>query len=333
MRNNLWAQLFSVIASFLTLACNNEPEISDNNNPIADHNTNKNQEWDWNDEPIDGLQEWIADRQNDDNWEQPQIYSSSLRNLQLVQNYWQASFVLCGNEETFFLVKLIESDDTIQNLIAISSLEGARNGSREFYFYHFNLDGDIYSKELLRKADYHIQGSDNFTQMDGDILFYLNKSQKDFRSYEIASRTMNIKVNRQELSSNDNSLWGRDFPSPSKNKEVKILGNGTTLICTNDLGEFDTLITQEYTGNWSIGTVAWSTDENKFYFDNSGGVACIWEIDLVARTIDKIVAEHEASNPIYLLNNGIASVIYCENNCIKLTQDVGRKMYYELIDI
>lgn len=64
---------------------------------------------------------------------------------------------------------------------------------------------------------------------------------------------------------------------------------------------------------WCFGLGSWNEEGNKFYFDNSGEMACIWEIDLVANTLDKIVPEHQAKIPICI--SGI--VYYCENNLLK----------------
>ncbi|MCU4157326.1 hypothetical protein J1N10_15220 [Carboxylicivirga sp. A043] len=62
----------------------------------------------------------------------------------------------------------------------------------------------------------------------------------------------------------------------------------------------ETLISQQYDGSWSFGSGVWNNDETKFYFDNTGAVACIWQLDIAKNTLNKIVPEHEAFNPIFL---------------------------------
>ncbi|MFY0674043.1 MAG: hypothetical protein JXQ87_11585 [Bacteroidia bacterium] len=79
-------------------------------------------------------------------------------------------------------------------------------------------------------------------------------------------------------------------------------------------------INQEYLGNWAFGTGCWSDNDTRFYFDNSGPVACIWEIDFVNRTLDKIVPEHNAAKPNYITGTSKPQVIYYEDGYIKIAE-------------
>ncbi|MEN8927242.1 MAG: hypothetical protein ABF242_07420 [Flavobacteriales bacterium] len=80
-----------------------------------------------------------------------------------------------------------------------------------------------------------------------------------------------------------------------------------------------TLIDQVYDGDWSFGDAVWSTDNNKFYFDSSGAVACIWELDVPSKTLDKIVPSHSAHSPVYFFDTTDA-IMYCDEKCIFLTR-------------
>ncbi|TXR54318.1 hypothetical protein [Reinekea thalattae] len=61
-----------------------------------------------------------------------------------------------------------------------------------------------------------------------------------------------------------------------------------------------------------IGQFEWSDDSTKFYFDNSGGFACIWEYDIENKRLHKIVPEHEAKYPYYLNIEGREFIFYRE---------------------
>ncbi len=306
----------------LFYCCNNEPQKVDE--PSAnqqDYNSNKWDEMDW-EQTEEEYQESLTERENESVWEYPKILSSSLRNLQLVQNPWEESSLLCAEDEGFLLIKLVETEDTIQNLIAISSFERGGSASDGFYFYHFDLNGKIYSKHLLDDGDYHIQDRKNFEQLNNEILFYVNKDQEDLYKYDLRKHIISKTLNNEVYEFDDSSLAYGTYPSPSKNKMVELVNNGTTLLCSTKNGSTDTLISQEYTGNWSFGEVTWSRDESKFYFDNSGAVACIWEINLLAKTIDKIVPEHHAHSPVFYLDENTRTVLFCENNCVKITREL-----------
>ncbi len=109
-----------------------------------------------------------------------------------------------------------------------------------------------------------------------------------------------------------------EFISPSGRRTAKV-GNISLTLVENTTGEQTVLLKQPYSGSWSIGQVAWA-DDDVFYFDNSGAVACIWKVDLVDRTLSKIVPEHNARHP-YPYNDGLRQfVAYIEQNYVKIAQ-------------
>ncbi len=317
------SKTLSIVAlCLLFYSCNNEHEkVNEPTENQQNYNPNKWDEMEW-EQTEEEYQESLAERENESVWEYPKVLSSSLRNLQLVQNPWEESSLLCAEDEGFLLIKLVDTEDSVQNLIAISSFERRGNAYDGFYFYHFNLNGKIYSKHLLNDGDYHIQDRNNFEQLNDEILFYVNQDQEDLYKYDLLKHFISKTLNNGVHEFDDSRIIYGEYPSPSKNKTVEFVNNGTTLLCTNKKGKSDTLIAQEYSGSWSFGEVTWSADENKFYFDNSGAVACIWEIDLLAKTIDKIVPEHHAHCPVFYHDKNTLAVLFCENGCVKITREL-----------
>ena len=103
------------------------------------------------------------------------------------------------------------------------------------------------------------------------------------------------------------------------NSKNKITFSDVQLILKEESRFSRTLINQMYDGDWSFGKGAWSLDNSKFYFDNNGAVACIWEVDIKNNTLDKIIPSHLANSPIYLFDKTDA-IMYCNENCIYLAQ-------------
>ena len=73
-----------------------------------------------------------------------------------------------------------------------------------------------------------------------------------------------------------------------------------------------TLFQQEYMGDWSIGSIIWSDDSERIFFDNAGAVACIWQYEIGTRILRKIVPEHEARSPQFLRYEGREYILYVE---------------------
>ncbi|QBF28988.1 hypothetical protein EXN22_26090 [Pseudomonas tructae] len=65
-------------------------------------------------------------------------------------------------------------------------------------------------------------------------------------------------------------------------------------------------------GGWSLVNPTWNPTRPVLYFDNNGGFACVWRVDLVSKRLEKIVPEHEAvaARPIDV--NGREAIVYLE---------------------
>jgi len=87
-----------------------------------------------------------------------------------------------------------------------------------------------------------------------------------------------------------------------------------------------TLFQQKYTGDWSIGSIIWSDDSERIFFDNSGAVACIWQYELGTRVLRKIVPEHEAKQPQFLRHEGREYLVYVETRDQSKSSVVSRLM-------
>jgi len=260
-------------------------------------------------------QQFLADKES--NHTDSEILSSSLHNLTLVNKKWNVKeFILCSEDETFLLVKKTKEN----NLIAVS----VKNDTA-FYFYELTIEGNILSKYKIDGADYSMLRWENFLVWKKHVMYYNNNSNKTlFYEYDVTTKqhTKDVRpgtfncMGEEYAAESVNFYW-----SPGLSKSIE-LTNTNLILSTykeHQLTHEDTLISQEYDGTWSFGTGAWNTSGDKFYFANSGAVACIWELDISNRTLDKIVPEHTATAPIVFENNeDKTTVVYCEENCIKM---------------
>ncbi len=73
------------------------------------------------------------------------------------------------------------------------------------------------------------------------------------------------------------------------------------------------ILRQAYAGDWSIGSLAWSSHGDAFYFDNAGAVACIWRYDIASGKLSKIVPAHEAFSPAPLVLPGVEWLGFIES--------------------
>ncbi|KXX69504.1 hypothetical protein [Flammeovirga sp. SJP92] len=80
------------------------------------------------------------------------------------------------------------------------------------------------------------------------------------------------------------------------------------------------ILSNEKARIWNLGYLCWDDKGEKLYVDNTGesAMACIWEIDLKAKTIAKIIPEHEAEHPTFFRYKGVPHLIYFEEDNIKL---------------
>jgi hypothetical protein len=194
--------------------------------------------------------------------------------------------------------------------------------ANQYSFAHIQLNGQILSENLIDEPHQFSKTNLNFKIFETEVHFYIQLDSIEYL-YDLETRQLNIAENKLLDWTNIMNLnWQLidEFNSPSGRYEVDFNG-GTDLI----LKDYDStmvydLIKQEYLGNWSFGTCTWSTNENCFYFDNSGAVACIWEVNIKEMTLDKIVPEHHAGNPLYLKGTTTPSILYEEDGCLKIVE-------------
>ena len=260
-------------------------------------------------------QELIADSVNhqDDLYHYPDIISKSIRKLKLVKHQWIHQAILCSRKEKFLILRKVNDS----RFIAIST-EEKENYQSTFRFYDFNIDGSIIHKSTLPDSDYRMDNRFNL-QIDQDFVYYYASGDSDsILSYSLIDHT-HKSCERNKLNWQLINDWKNESRYSSGDMKSEILLMGTQLILSKENQVDDTLINQRYDGTWSFRQGTWNEDDSKFYFDNSGAVACIWEIDLVENTLDKIVADHSARAPVYVdEENG--AIVYCNENCVYITR-------------
>jgi len=259
-------------------------------------------------------QQFLADKENSHT--DSEILSSSLHNLTLVNKKWNAKeFILCSKDETFLLVKKTKEN----NLIAVSV-----KSDTAFYFYELTIEGNILSKYKIDGADYSVLRWDNFLAWENHVTYYNNLNENYFIEYDTQT-----KKHKKTIRPKYFNCAGEEYAvgivdcyfSPNTKYSIELINTELILTTYKKMKPInvDTIISQKYEGSWSFGSGDWNTSSDKFYFDNSGAVACIWELDISNRTLDKIVPEHTATSPIVFENNeDKTTVVYCEENCIKM---------------
>jgi len=307
--------LFSlVITSLLMFSCGSEEQKNDS----FSNYSSGDMELTFPELSEEEEREIYTQAQNENQEDRIEFLSSSLRDLDIIRNHWEKEYLLCVENERFVFLKCIETEDSVQNFIALSSKESPNDRRYDYTLYHMDVNGKVINEFLIPNASSHIRSRTNFIQKDDEIYFYTNQDENEFITYNLSALTHLKGPLAFEMKFD---MPYNVFESPSKQKKVKLAEQGTYLLLNETNTEaWDTLIKQEYTGSWSIGSASWSESEEKVYFDNSGAVACIWEIDLSERTIDKIVPAHSASNPICAKRLGEEIVIYCQDDCIKIAK-------------
>ena len=249
--------------------------------------------------------------QQNDLYHHPHILTNSLNDLTITKRNWESTFLLCSENESFIFVKKINS----RRYIAVSSLE--INNTYNFYFYDLTEKGEILEKSKLQNSDYSINNKHNFIITEEAVYYFTKKIERKEFCYNLENRK-HFPSSKNILDWNKIEDWKEHskFISPDKNHSIEL--TDVNLI-HKDLNnkKIDTLISQQYDGTWSFGTGCWDNNSKKFYFDNSGAVACIWELDLSNKTLDKIVPEHWATSPILMNDSLNTEILYCENGCIK----------------
>jgi hypothetical protein len=194
---------------------------------------------------------------------------------------------------------------------------GANFQTDEINVYVVEYDGAVI---LQRRVPYR-RGSGYYFDNSGNIRM------KDDMVYCFIDREYNcivIDLATREVMLTDDYPFERtppfraEFISPSGGKTAKV-GTISLTVVDNSTGEEAVLFRQPYSGSWSIGQVAWA-DDDVFYFDNSGAVACIWKVDLADNTLSKIVPEHNARHPFAYNDGHRHFVAYIEENRVKVAQ-------------
>ncbi|TDF79981.1 lysozyme inhibitor LprI family protein [Pseudomonas sp. H9] len=70
---------------------------------------------------------------------------------------------------------------------------------------------------------------------------------------------------------------------------------------------------------WSVVNPMWNQTRPVLYFDNSGDFACVWRVDLVNKTLEKIVPEHEAVSAVPVDVLGQEALVYLEGDKLMFT--------------
>jgi len=248
----------------------------------------------------------------------PVVLESSIPKLDFISDAWESSDIYCSDRpgEKFHQIRVIERHQEI-SYVVFSTVEAEEGVT--FFFNEFDGMGELMSRKELPGVDYSFNDKINL-RLQGNYVFYFktldNKQAKYFslETGEHGDTTDNV----IEWDRNYLEYGAPDFPSPSRNKVIQLYDTKLVLRDLTDKSS-DTLIDQEYRGSWSFGQGVWNKESTKFHFDNSGSVACIWEIDIERKTLNKIVSEHYAKHPFFFMKDGTRYIVYCENNCIKIT--------------
>jgi hypothetical protein len=248
----------------------------------------------------------------DNLYQYPEIIQKSAPNLKLIKNNWKSQPLICSESEDFLILRKVSQE----RFVAVSSEED--NNQYNFYFYDIDLNGKILHKSTLPDSDFGIDNRLNFIIAQDSIYYFTSKSNRTTFSYSLSNHT-HQKSKTNQLNWQQIEDWKNESRYSSMNNNAEIFLSGTQLILTQNTQPNDTLINQKYDGTWSFRQGSWSSDNTKFYFDNSGAVACIWEINLNNKTLDKIVPDHWARSPIYLFDQTDA-VLYSNKKCIYITR-------------
>lgn len=252
------------------------------------------------------------------------LIRNTVKDLRYVQNLWFDTLFLSFDEKE----KITEFIKLDSNRIL---LETTKNNTA--FLYVFDLEGkQLNKKELDLVNNYYYS---NYTLHKQKVYCTSwSKSQKD-KFWEITPDSLFIKeiVDSKEcfhlFRSKNYDLYDK-YPSPNDSLTVRMDYN--EMFLNNNMYDDEYLLinihSDSYWADWCFNNVYWHDNSKKFYFDNSGEIACIWEVDLERKTIDKIVPEHFAEFPVYINN----AVYYLDRGCIRKTHFVeygpSRKIRY-----
>lgn len=237
--------------------------------------------------------------------------------LTIIDNKWKS--------DTVYKFDTTDKVTTIRYMpdSSIIALTYNRDRVPNFMFYEIDLNGMVLHQSSIEGEYYNIADINNFIPIDEyiyyqieigkDIYCYNNKTKE--HSYAEDAYLLNLDFKKYNEATGDNTFTSNtgDYSVYIDFFNLKLLDHKN-----NHTYEFISSDNNMPQNDWCFGVGVWNASGDKFYFDNSGQVACIWELDVKNFTLDKVVPEHEAEIPII-----IGEVIYyCENNLIKKTEFV-----------
>ncbi|MBL7111944.1 MAG: hypothetical protein ISS19_08390 [Bacteroidales bacterium] len=187
---------------------------------------------------------------------------------------------------------------------------------------------EIHINYIASDLQFHWSLLDNFRQMDDRVYFYT----EDLTSYYFSLDSFNLET--IEAYPFEHEDFVNTIVSPDGKHQV-FWFNNTIYLKNLESGENEILWDDPgYDGMWSIGDLTWSKDSKKIFFDNSGGAACIWEIDLEKNTMNQLVPDHTAIHPFSFTKNGYDYVLYCQDTYIRIaTKDPEASEYLDWFSI
>lgn len=245
-------------------------------------------------------------------------YDLSSPKLKLITDEWESSIIYCAENEQEFIsqVRAINRNGEITYVALSTILE--QNDALTVHFKEFDGMGQLMSKRLLKGADFSIVDGINLRR-EGDYLFYYESLESHQAKY--------FSLLTGEHGDTTEKMIAWDFHRMNNFTTSHRAPNGSLLVTfynsnliLNDLTDksTDTLIRAENVQGWSFGLGTWNDESTKFYFDNSGWMACIWELDVERKTLNKIVPGHSAEHPFFFKKDSTSYIVYTEFGCIKL---------------
>ena len=242
------------------------------------------------------------------------IGDGALRGVERKNESWRSREIYrsANADERFYQVRVFEYQGR-----PIFIFFGAIFETEEINIYIVEYDGAVILKARVpyeSGSGYYFDNSGNIQMKDEKVYCFIDREYTGI-SIDLATREV---ILGNDYPFEKTPPFRAEFISPRGRRTAKVGYISLTLV-ENTTGEQTVLIEQPYSGSWSIGQVAWA-DDDTFYFDNSGAAACIWKIDLVDRTLSKVVPEHNARHP-YPYNDGLRHfVAYIEQNYVKIVQ-------------
>ncbi|WP_430811602.1 MULTISPECIES: hypothetical protein [unclassified Carboxylicivirga] len=245
-----------------------------------------------------------------------EIVKNSLNGLELINDQWnrEVLFSVENKNEQFIYLKQVQN-----TLFAISQI---RIGNQyDEYLNVFTINSSNRHRVKLNNVKFGIFNSANFRLKDNKVSIFVSNEKLVEYQYDLEDKelinVLSMKI--QGHASAGRSSYRSSFPSRSGRfriefKDVDLILHKMKIVEDDFAGDLlvpissKTLISQQYDGSWSFGSGVWNNEETKFYFDNTGAVACIWELDVEKNTLNKIVPEHEAFNP-FIINNETEKVL------------------------